>query len=48
MQKQLDEFTREWNHHKIRRNNMVELPSGIPEVLYKFPSIHGKLLTHNY
>ena len=43
LQKQLDEFTLEWNHHKIRLNHMAELPSGVPDVLYNFPCIHGKL-----
>ena len=39
LQKQLDQFFLEWNHHKIRYNHMVELPSGVPEVLYNCPSI---------
>ena len=42
IQKELDEFTWEWNHHRIRRSNMSEVPHGIPDVLYSVPSLNGK------
>ena len=41
IQKELDQFAFEWNHHHIRHSNMAELPHGVPEVLYHFPNIHG-------
>jgi len=41
IQKELDEFVTEWNHHWIRHSTMAELPSGIPNVLYDFPALHG-------
>lgn len=41
IQKELDEFVMEWNHHYIRSSSMAETPSGIPEALYNFPGVHG-------
>ena len=50
LQMQLDQFVREWNCHRIRQSNMAELPNGVPEVLYNFPTLHGSSLqsTHYY
>ena len=43
IQSELDRFAEEWNRHRIRRSHMAELPPGIPQVLYNFPDLHGKL-----
>ena len=40
--KQLLQFTTEWNHHRIHYSRMAEVPSGIPEVLFNLPEIHGE------
>lgn len=41
IQRELTEFMREWNHHRIRHSSMAELPSGVPQILYDFPILHG-------
>ena len=45
IQKELLQFTREWNNHRIRQASptyMAEVPSGIPEVLYHMPHLNGQ------
>ena len=44
----LDEFTWEWNHHRIRRSNMSEVPHGIPDVLYSVPSLNESFCDSPY
>ena len=39
--KQLAQFTADWNNHRIRSSRMAEVPAGIPEVLFRFPELHG-------
>ena len=41
IQSELDRVAEEWNRHRIRQSHMEELPSGIPQVLYNFPALHG-------
>ena len=41
IQQELDCLSREWNHHRIRRYNLSEMPSGIPEILYHLPETAG-------
>ena len=40
IQVQLNQFVENWNEHRIRRQRM-EVPSGIPNVLYFQPEIFG-------
>ena len=47
IQKELDDFVKEWNHHHIRSSSMAETPSGKPEVLYNFPALHGTYNLHD-
>ncbi len=44
LQVQLQNFTREWNSHRIRPSKMAEAPSGIPNVLFEFPELEGIIL----
>lgn len=44
IQKELDNFVVEWNHHHIRSSSMAETPSGIPDVLFNFPGLHGVIV----
>ena len=41
IQRELDEFATEWNSHRIRHSRMAEQPPGVPNVLYKYPVLHG-------
>ena len=41
LSKELEEFRHWWNTHVIRKNNQADLPSGVPNELYEFPSLHG-------
>ncbi len=41
IQKELDCLVMEWNNHRIRRYNLSEVPSGVPEVLYHLPETVG-------
>ena len=34
IQQELLQFASEWNNYQIHQSNMVEVPGGIPEVLY--------------
>ena len=34
LQKQLDQFVNEWNHHRIRPTKMAHDPAGVPNVMY--------------
>ena len=43
IQKELDQFTTEWNNHRVRHSKMAEVPNGVPDVLYSLPCLHGKL-----
>ena len=47
LQKELDQYVTEWNHHAIRHSNMAEVPHGVPSVLYNYPSINGGF-THDF
>ena len=38
----LNQFSVEWNQHRIRRSRMAEVPHGIPNILYAFPQLHSK------
>ena len=47
--KELSQFVVEWNNHRIRYSRMAEVPAGIPEVLFRYPELHGQMIiTHNY
>lgn len=41
VQKELDEYVKEWNAHRLRRNNKALCPSGIVSVLYHHPTLFG-------
>ncbi|XP_006825261.1 uncharacterized protein LOC102807718, partial [Saccoglossus kowalevskii] len=41
IKKELDDFVDEWNTHRIRKQNRVLRPCGIPEDIYNFPENHG-------
>ena len=41
IQKELNGFVREWNSHRIRKSNIVEVPPGVPNVLFEFPGLQG-------
>ena len=43
IQRELDDFVTEWNSHRIRLSKMVEAPSGVPNVLFSYPELHGIL-----
>ena len=42
LQLEMDNFVSEWNSHRIRKSNLAEVPSGISNVLFHFPELHGK------
>lgn len=44
LQGDLDKVVNKWNNHHIRRTNGVEVPHGIPNVLYLIPEDRGKFL----
>lgn len=48
IQRELDEFVNEWNHHRIRKSKMAECPGGIPELLYRLPQQYGTHCTSIY
>lgn len=41
LQRDLDEFVMHWNSHRIRKSNLAESPSGVPNDLYDMPEIEG-------
>lgn len=42
LQKDLDEFVKDWNDHPIRRNRHTPSPHGCPNDIYDMPSLYGK------
>ena len=45
LQKELHEFKRRWNRHRIRKNRFSSCPSGAPEDLYNLSAYQGKHVT---
>ena len=43
LEKELHEFVRYWNTHRIRYNSKADCPGGIPEDLFNMPLYVGKL-----
>eukprot|EP00118_Oscarella_pearsei_P006109 m.27848 g.27848 ORF g.27848 m.27848 type:complete len:68 (+) comp30403_c0_seq2:282-485(+) len=41
VQKELQDITREWNFHRIKKQTHIEAPSGVPELLYFAPEEKG-------
>ncbi len=41
IQEELDQFTTEWNGHRIRSNRTADAPSGVPNVMYSLPILFG-------
>ena len=42
LQNELDSIRKEWNLHRIRRQNTVGTPHGKPDMLYHHPELVGK------
>ena len=42
LERDLEEFVDNWNSHLIRRNRLSDCPSGVPNELYQYPTLHGK------
>ena len=47
IQDELNQFTKEWNSHRIRPCKKADAPAGVPDVLYFLPSLNGKIKIHN-
>ena len=41
VQRECDSFVTQWNTHRIRAQNKLELPTGIPEHMFSFPENYG-------
>ena len=41
IQRELDIFTTQWNTHRIRTQNKLQLPSGVPQHMFQFPEKYG-------
>uniref|UniRef100_A0A1X7V6N7 Uncharacterized protein n=1 Tax=Amphimedon queenslandica TaxID=400682 RepID=A0A1X7V6N7_AMPQE len=39
IQDELNQFSKEWNSHRIRPSKHADAPAGIPDVMYSFPSL---------
>ena len=47
LSKELDDFVKDWNSHRIRPVSGAVSPSGIPKDLYAMPHLHGIILSLN-
>ena len=41
VQRECDIFVKYWNSHRIRGQDKVELPTGVPEHMFSFPEQYG-------
>ena len=41
VQRECDSFVAQWNTHRIRAQNKLELPTGIPDHMFSFPENYG-------
>ena len=44
LQKELDDFVKWWNSHRIRYNRKSDSPKGIPDDLFDIPEAVGMLI----